>query len=163
MNFFLARGENQQSDLGNESVNEGSPAIVQMFNIRWKVLTSFCFLMIVENSVYWIRELIAHCQRKYQHNSYSDSNGPLCEDLQDPQQHSCKKLEYIRTSRLFIAGGGGKRRIWGRSQGFPGKRRGDQHKGGGGTRRIPQGLMGGSGKFLQNPPIPLFYPPPPQR
>lgn len=48
--------------------------------------------MIVENSVYWIRELIAHCQRKYQHNSYSDSNGPLCEDLQDPQQHSCKKL-----------------------------------------------------------------------
>ena len=102
-----------------------------MFNIRWKVLTSFCFLMIVENSVYWIRELIAHCQRKYQHNSYSDSNGPLCEDLQDPQQHSCKKLEYIRTSQLFIAGGGGKRRIWGRSQGFPGKRRGDQHKGGG--------------------------------
>ena len=78
-----------------------------MFNIRWKVLTSFCFLMIVENSVYWIRELIAHCQRKYQHNSYSDSNGPLCEDLQDPQQHSCKKLEYIRTSQLFIAGGGG--------------------------------------------------------
>ena len=62
--------------------------------------------MIVENSVYWIRELIAHCQRKYQHNSYSDSNGSLCEDLQDPQQHSCKKLEYIRTSQLFIAGGG---------------------------------------------------------
>lgn len=84
--------------------------------------------MIVENSVYWIRELIAHCQRKYQHNSYSDSNGPLCEDLQDPQQHSCKKLEYIRTSQLFIAGGGGKWRIWGRPQGFPGKRRGDQHK-----------------------------------
>ena len=105
-----------------------------MFNIRWKVLTSFCFLMIVENSVYWIRELIAHCQRKYQHNSYSDSNGPLCEDLQDPQQHSCKKLEYIRTSQLFIAGGGGKRRIWGRSQGFPGKRRGDQHKGGRGVQ-----------------------------
>ena len=90
--------------------------------------------MIVENSVYWIRELIAHCQRKYQHNSYSDSNGPLCEDLQDPQQHSCKKLEYIRTSQLFIAGGGGKRRIWGRSQGFPGKRRGDQHKGGRGVQ-----------------------------
>lgn len=118
--------------------------------------------MIVENSVYWIRELIAHCRRKYQHNSYSDSNGPLCEDLQDPQQHSCKKLEYIRTSQLFIAGGGGERRIWGRSQGFPGKRRGDQHKGGeGGTGRIPQSLMGGSGKFLQNPPIPLFYPPTP--
>lgn len=78
-----------------------------MFNIRFKVLTSFCFLMIVENSVYWIRELIAHCQRKYQHNSYSDSNGPLCEDLRDPQQYSCKKLEYIRTSQLFIAGGGG--------------------------------------------------------
>lgn len=82
-----------------------------MFNIRWKVLTSFCFLMIVENSVYWIRELIAHCQRKYQHNSYSDSNGPLCKDLQDPQQHSYKKLEYIRTSQLFIAEGGGKQRI----------------------------------------------------
>lgn len=90
--------------------------------------------MIVENSVYWIREFIAHCQRKYQHNSHSDSNGPLCEDLQDPQQHSCKKLEYIRTSQLFIAGGGGKRRIWGRSQGFPGKRRGDQHKGGRGVQ-----------------------------
>ena len=58
--------------------------------------------------------------KKISHNSYSDSNGPLCEDLQDPQQHSCKKLEYIRTSQLFIAGGGGKRRIWGRSQGFPG-------------------------------------------
>ena len=32
---------------------------------------------------------------------------------------------------------------------------------GGGTRRKPLGLLGGSGKFLQNPPIPLFYPPPP--
>lgn len=91
--------------------------------------------MIVENSVYWIRELIAHCQRKYQHNSYSDSNGLLCEDLQDPQQHSCKKLEYIRTSQLFIAGGGGKRRIWGRSQGFPGKRRGISIRGGGGYKK----------------------------
>ena len=138
-----------------------------MFNIKWKVLTSFCFLMIVENSVYWIRELIAHCQRKYQHNSYSDSNGPLCEDLQDPQQHSCKTLEYIRISQLTSpppAGGGGKRRIWVRSQGFLGKRRGNQYKGGGGeeggSRRMSQNLMRGSGKFLQNPPTPLFYPPP---
>ena len=120
--------------------------------------------MIVENSVYWIRELIAHCQRKYQHNSYSNSNGPLCEDLQDPQQHSCKKLEYIRTSQLFIAGGGGKRRIWGRSQGFPGKRRGDQHKGGRGAqeeyhRALWEDQVNFS-KILQSL---SFTPPPPQR
>ena len=132
-----------------------------MFNIRWKVLTSFCFLMIVENSVYWIRELIAHCQRKYQHNSYSDSNGPLCKDLQDPQQHSYKKLEYIRTSQLFIAEGGGNRGFEGDQNVFRGNGGGISIRGGGGTRRIPQSLIGGSGKFLQNPPIPLLYPPPP--
>ena len=114
--------------------------------------------------MYWIREFIAHCQRKYQHNSHSDSNGPLCEDLQDPQQHSCKKLEYIRTSQLFIAGGGGKRRIWGRSQGFPGKRRGDQHKGGRGVqeeyhRALWEDQVNFS-KILQS--LSFTPPPPPQ-
>lgn len=112
--------------------------------------------------MYWIRELIAHCQRKYQHNSYSDSNGPLCEDLRDPQQHSCKKLEYIRTSQLFIAGGGGETEDLWEITSFSGETEGGQHKGGeGGTRRIPQNLLRGSGKFLQNPPIPLSYPHPP--
>ena len=83
--------------------------------------------------MYWIRELIAHCQRKYQHNSYSDSNGPLCEDLRDPQQYSCKKLEYIRTSQLFIAGGGGGNGGFvGDHKFFRGNGGGDQHKGGGG-------------------------------
>lgn len=43
---------------------------------------------------------------------------------------------------------------------FRGNGGGISIRGGGGTRRIPQSLMGGSGKFLQNPPIPLFYPPP---
>ena len=43
--------------------------LMLLVNAR-KLPTSFCFLIMVENSVYWILELIAHCKKERQRNKY---------------------------------------------------------------------------------------------